>query len=139
MKVTVGQVATAYTTLSKIATTSLELDEVIDLIDNRSAMRDTYNAYKAHHEDAMETCKPADFDQLVEIAQKGNDATEEEKMRLYQGDFEYQRKVDAACKDFFNKEVEIEIKPMSNKTFAKFVHDNKWTPEVLDKIEFLKG
>lgn len=137
MKTEVIKIVNAYKVLGVAKTTTLETADVLSIIKARRAMRTIVEDYEAFAKDAGEKLKPENYDELVAIEQKGDEATPEEKA-LHQRDvIAYRNAVAEAISAEFSKEVEVELPTLSDDALAKLVKENGWSVGALDELSIL--
>lgn len=137
MKAEVIKIVNAYKVLGVAKTTTLETADVLSIIKARRAMRTIVEDYEAFAKDAGEKLKPENYDELVAIEQKGDEATPEEKA-LHQRDvIAYRNAVTEAISAEFSKEVEVELPTLSDDALAKLVKENGWSVGALDELSIL--
>lgn len=128
MKTTVKKIAEAYAVLGKVKVTTLEDKEVMKVIKMRKAMRQTAEDYNAFLQDAQEKFKPENFDETIRKAEaEWKTMTEQQRKEANQMVAEYNKKVADAVKPEAEKEVEIELEPLSDDSLSKLMKENSLT------------
>lgn len=137
MKVTISQAVAAYNALGAAKTTSVEHADILAVIKARRVLRPIVEERDAFVKDAMEKFKPADYDELVAIENKGKDATDDEKKKHYHGVSAYYKAVNEAAEAEFAKELELELPTISEDALAKLVKENGWNMAQADELSIL--
>lgn len=130
----VKDIVTAYKALGEAKTATLEMADILAIVKARRAMRPIVEDYEAFVKDVVEKMKPADFDKLVEIEQRLNEATDEEKQHHLKGVIAYRMACDKACNEEFSKDVDIELGKLSEDAQAKLLKENEWNVGKLDEL-----
>lgn len=141
MKVTVKQVVECYNVLDKAKATKLEVADVIKILDARKAMRPTATDYDAFLKDCQEKFKPEDWDSIQKDLQQwqneGENTTlsEERRIELNKAVIGYQNNINKALKSELEREIELDIEPLSKEARAKLMVENGWSIAEYDIVE----
>lgn len=141
MKVTVKQVVECYNVLDKAKATKLEVSDVIKILDARKAMRPTATDYDAFLKDCQEKFKPEDWDSIQKDLQQwqneGENTTlsEERRIELNKAVIGYQNNINKALKSELEREIELDIEPLSKDARAKLMVENGWSIAEYDIVE----
>ena len=141
MKVTVKQVVECYNVLDKAKATKLEVSDVIKILDARKAMRPTATDYDAFLKDCQEKFKPEDWDSIQKDLQQwqneGENTTlsEERRIELNKAVIGYQNNINKALKSELEREIELDIEPLSKEARAKLMVENGWSIAEYDIVE----
>ena len=141
MKVTVKQVVECYNVLDKAKATKLEVSDVIKILDARKAMRPTATDYDAFLKDCQEKFKPEDWDSIQKDLQQwqneGENTTlsEERRIELNKAVIGYQNNINKALKSELEREIELDIEPLSKEARAKLMVENGWSTAEYDIVE----
>lgn len=141
MKVTVKQVVECYNVLDKAKATKLEVADVIKILDARKAMRPTATDYEAFLKDCQEKLKPEDWDNIQKDLQQwqneGENTTlsEERRIELNKAVIGYQNNINQALKSELEREIELDIEPLSKEARAKLMVENGWSMAEYDIVE----
>ena len=141
MKATVKQVVECYNVLDKAKATKLEVSDVIKILDARKAMRPTATDYDAFLKDCQEKFKPEDWDSIQKDLQQwqneGENTTlsEERRIELNKAVIGYQNNINKALKSELEREIELDIEPLSKEARAKLMVENGWSIAEYDIVE----
>ena len=79
MKANIHHILEAYKALDSLSTEELEVSDIIAILGVKRVLRPIKEEYDAFVKDATHSLRPADFDKLVEIEQRIDSASDEEK------------------------------------------------------------
>lgn len=142
-KIKTSQILSAYNVLNSAKLGSMADDDKVKAWKIACTLKPIATKFEEDSKDAADKLKPKDKD----FAEKYQKAQEYERMvripnvdvdKLPMGPAEYAQfvnevlipynnLVDAALKDFANKEVEVEFEPLSDEAFGKLMIGNDWT------------
>lgn len=137
MKATIFQIVNAYYALETISTTTLEVADIVAVLVARKALRPHVEEYEAFVNDARERLKPANYEELVEIEQRLNDATDEEKRAHSIGVFNYNKAIDDALMTAFTENIDVADAVLPIETAAKIAKMKEWTIEQMNVLSIL--
>lgn len=143
LKVNTEKVLAAYRTLSTAKYSKMDDADKIKAWKIARAMKPVATKFEEDSQDAAEKMKPSeDFDGQLRKAQEYERITRQpdfDAKSLPMGVAEYNafletfqsynRLVNDAVKDFAEKEVEMEIEPLTEEAFGKLMASNEWTME----------
>lgn len=141
MKATIKQVVECYNVLDKAKVTKLEVADVIKILDARKAMRPTATDYEAFLRDCQEKFKPEDWDNIQKDLQQWQNEGEnttlsgERRIELNKAVIGYQNNINKALKSELEREIELEIEPLSKEARAKLMVENGWSIAEYDIVE----
>lgn len=131
MKLTTEQVVNIFGTLRNTKNSSLDNAVRMTLIDIRAALRPIATAYEAFNEDAEETLKFENFDQL-NIKAQANALVGEEILAWNLGFLEYRKALAETRKSRLVEEHDLEIPTISLADYIKLEKANDWPMGVED-------
>lgn len=134
MKALVSQIVAAYKVLGEAKTASLDVSDILEIIRVRRAMRPFVEDYEAFAKDAGDKLRPVNYDVLIAIEQKGDEATAEEKALYQHGALAYRKAVAEAISAEFSKEVDVDIPVLSDSAIASLIKENGWNIGVDDEL-----
>lgn len=137
MKATIFQIVNAYYALESIGTTTLEVADIASVLSARRALRPHVEDYESFVADAREKFKPANYDELVEIEQRMNDATDEEKRTHSIGVFNYNKTIEDAVMSEFAENIDVADAMLPIETAAKIAKAKEWTIEQMNVLSIL--
>lgn len=137
------KVLAAYRTLSTAKYTKLEDADKIKAWKIARKLKPVATKFEEDSQDAAEKMKPTeDFDEQLQKAQEYERMTKQpdfdaQKLPMGAAEFSqfveklnaYNRLVGDAVKDFADKEVELEIEPLTEEAFGRLMASNEWTME----------
>jgi hypothetical protein len=143
LTLTTEKVLAAYRTLSTAKYSKMEDADKIKAWKIARKLKPVATKFEEDSQDAAEKMKPSeDFDEQLRKAQEYDRITRQpdfDAQTLPMGVAEYNafletfqsynRLVNDAVKDFADKEVELEIEPLTEDAFAKLMASNEWTME----------
>ena len=129
----------AYDVLGNASMSTLDVESVGVILDNRMLMRSRVDEYKALLSDAQEKFKPENYDEIMQMKQNWNNLSTNERELVNNAIAEYSNKLGTVLEPKLNEEVDIELKKISLKEASKLMVENKWTPNDLDKISIIIG
>lgn len=143
LTMTTEKVLAAYRTLSTAKYSKMEDADKIKVWKIARKMKPVATKFEEDSQDAAEKMKPSeDFDEQLQNAQEYERITSHpdfDAQNLPMGVAEYNafldkfhaynKLVNDAVKDFAEKEVELEIEPLSEDAFGKLMASNEWTME----------
>lgn len=129
----------AYDVLGNASMSTLDVECVGVILDNRMLMRSRVDEYKALLADAQEKFKPENYDEIMQMKQNWNNLSANERELVNTTIAEYSNKLGTVLEPKLNEEVDIELKKISLKDASKLMVENKWTPNDLDKISIIIG
>lgn len=129
----------AYDVLGNASMSTLDVESVGVILDNRMLMRSRVDEYKALLADAQEKFKPENYDEIMQMKQNWNNLSANERELVNTTIAEYSNKLGTVLEPKLNEEVDIELKKISLKDASKLMVENKWTPNDLDKISIIIG
>ena len=143
LKVKTEKVLAAYRTLSTAKYSKMDDADKIKAWKIARTMKPVATKFEEDSQDAAEKMKPSeDFDARLQKAQEYERITRQpdfDAQTLPIGVAEYNafletfqsynRLVNDAVKDFAEKEVELEIEPLTEEAFGKLMASNEWTME----------
>lgn len=129
----------AYDVLGNASMSTLDVESVGVILDNRMLMRSRVDEYKALLADAQEKFKPENYDEIMQMKQNWNNLSANERELVNTTIAEYSNKLGTVLEPKLNEEIDIELKKISLKDASKLMVENKWTPNDLDKISIIIG
>jgi hypothetical protein len=143
LTLTTEKVLAAYRTLSTAKYTKLDDADKIKAWKIARKLKPVATKFEEDSQDAAEKMKPSeDFDEQLKKAQEYERITRQpdfDAQTLPMGAAEYNQFLDKfhaynklvndAVKDFAEKEVELEIDPLTEDAFGKLMASNEWTME----------
>lgn len=143
MNVKLKKVVSAYDTLGKAKVSTLDEKDVIKVVKMRKAMRPFIEEYESFEKDVEEKFKPEDFDKQNEIyfeLQKkargtGKHKPSEEEWNAVDALNEYYGKIERAKAEEKEKEIEINLEPLSEDVVTKLLIENGWELSKLEEID----
>lgn len=129
----------AYDVLGNASMSTLDVESVGVILDNRMLMRSRVDEYKALLADAQEKFKPENYDEIIQMKQNWNNLSANERELVNTTIAEYSNKLGTVLEPKLNEEIDIELKKISLKDASKLMVENKWTPNDLDKISIIIG
>lgn len=129
----------AYDVLGNASMSTLDVESVGVILDNRMLMRSRVDEYKALLADAQEKFKPENYDEIMQMKQNWNNLSANERELVNNAIAEYSNKLGTVLEPKLNEEIDIELKKISLKDASKLMVENKWTPNDLDKISIIIG
>jgi hypothetical protein len=129
----------AYDVLGNASMSTLDVESVGVILDNRMLMRSRVDEYKALLADAQEKFKPENYDEIMRMKQNWNNLSANERELVNTTIAEYSNKLGTVLEPKLNEEIDIELKKISLKDASKLMVENKWTPNDLDKISIIIG
>lgn len=129
----------AYDVLGNASMSTLDVESVGVILDNRMHMRSRVDEYKALLDDAQEKFKPENYDEIMQMKQNWNNLSANERELVNTTIAEYSNKLGTVLEPKLNEEIDIELKKISLKEASKLMVENKWTPNDLDKISIIIG
>lgn len=143
MSVKLNKVVSAYNTLGKAKVSTLDEKDVIKVVKMRKAMRPFIEELEAFEKDIEEKFKPEDFDKQNEIYSEmqkkargtGKHKPSEEEWNAIDALNEYYGKIERAKKEEKEKEIEINLEPLSEDVVTKLLVENGWELSKLEEID----
>lgn len=129
----------AYDVLGSASMSTLDVECVGIILNNRMLMRSRVDEYKALLADAQEKFKPENYDEIMQMKQNWNNLSANERELVNTTIAEYSNKLGTVLEPKLNEEIDIELKKISLKEASKLMVENKWTPNDLDKISIIIG
>lgn len=129
----------AYDVLGSASMSTLDVECVGIILNNRMLMRSRVDEYKALLADAQEKFKPENYDEIMQMKQNWNNLSANERELVNTTIAEYSDKLGTVLEPKLNEEIDIELKKISLKEASKLMVENKWTPNDLDKISIIIG
>lgn len=143
LTMTTEKVLAAYRTLSTAKYSKMEDADKIKVWKIARKMKPVATKFEEDSQDAAEKMKPSeDFDEKLRKAQEYERITRQpdfdaQKLPMCVAEYNefldkfnaYNRLVNDAVKDFADKEVELEIEPLTDDSFGKLMASNEWTME----------
>ena len=126
MKANIHHILEAYKALDSLSTEELEVSDIIAILGVKRVLRPIKEEYDAFVKDATHSLRPADFDKLVEIEQRIDSASDEEKAYHQEGVEKYNKALVEAINTEYAEAIEFEAK-MPEETIAKIAKMKKWT------------
>ena len=136
-----NKIVFAYKILGEAKVQTLAEKEVIKVIKARKTMRPHADEYEAFLKDVQEKFKPEDWDDLQKKVQQWREEgekttlTKEEQMEINKKMVDYQKKVEAVVKEELEKEIKLEIEPLSEESHVKLLIENGCELGKLEEIE----
>lgn len=145
MKTTIRKIVNVYSVLEGAKYTKLKTSERAAIVKFRRPMKKIVMDYEDFRKDALKDLRPDDFDQTVEVIRSFNEMTEEERkealkdpeyLEALKANADFNRSVDECLKEEEDKEIEVEVAPISREAFNKLLDSNlDWTFGILDVLE----
>lgn len=129
----------AYDVLGNASMSTLDVESVGVILDNRMLMRSRVDEYNALLADAQEKFRPENYDEIMQMKQNWNNLSANERDLVNNAIAEYSNKLGTVLEPKLNEEIDIELKKISRKDASKLMVENKWTPNDLDKISIIIG
>lgn len=124
-----------YNILKSSHLTKCEDSDKFLMIKNISKMKPVVTAFEDFRTEAQEKLKDERFDDMQKLAKKWQEEGEKttlsdkEKIEVNTYFFDYSQKIGACMKEESDKDIDIEIKKLSDKGFQSFVSSNDFTLE----------
>lgn len=140
----------AYNILNDARLSKMEDEDKFKVIKNLRKMKKTATEYHSFVEDAQKKLQPEDFEEMNKKAQewngkhagaKSSDLSDEERVefeKINEYFKEYSEKVEKCLKEEAEKEVEVDITPLSEEAFGKLVASNDWAcKDIMELLDVL--
>lgn len=119
----------AYNTVKDAKLTKMEEGEQFSLILIMRSLKKAASDYGDFVKDAQEKLKPENFSDLQERAGRFPSLSDEEKIQTNRELQAYNEKVEKCVRPESEKQVEIDIEPLSREGFGRFMKSNDFTAE----------
>lgn len=129
----------AYAALKGVKINTLEVEDAKIILNFRKEARPHIEAFEAFLQDVNDSLKPEDFDNLVEIEKKLDEATQEEKAYYHKSVSAWRNKVNVALGEELDKDIDITFGTLSKDGVALFLKAKEWTVEEWESVDFLMG
>ena len=148
MKLNVSKIAAAYQVLGNASYEKMADDDKIKVWKIARELRPIAIKFEEDRVDAQRKLIPdAEFHANLQKARQYESMLKEGRTDLPMTTEEYQKfavefdknmeLMTAALKEFADKEVEVNIKPLTEEAFSKLMASNNWTLKQVDALEFI--
>ena len=128
------EIVNTYKLLGEAKVMNLSESEVLTIVVARKKMRKLATEYEAYLKDVQEKLKPENFEELVIKAQTWDNLSREERAEINMQLKVYEKKVNNIVDAELDKEVDIELEPLTEECLAKLIKMNGWTMNKIDEL-----
>ena len=128
------EIVNTYNLLGEAKVMNLNEQEVLSIVIARKKMRKIVIEYNDYLKDVQDKVRPDNFDELVTKFQNWDSLAKEEQKEINIQIKAYEAKVNSLIKDELNKEIDIEIEPLSEECLAKLIKMNGWSMNKIDEL-----
>lgn len=128
------EIVSTYKLLGEAKVMNLTEEEVLTIVIARKQMRRLAIDYDEYLKDVQDKFRPDNFEELAMKAQNWDELSKEEQQEINLQLKVYERKVNSIVKDELNKEVEINLEPLSEACLAKLIKMNGWSINKIDEL-----
>lgn len=132
-------IAAVFNILRNASLTKMEETEKFAVVRAMRTLRPIASEFEAFVAEAREKLKPEYFEQLLEIERKGEDATPDEREMHDKLGTEYVASVDRCIRPEAEKEVEVEIEPLTFEALCRLFATNDFKIDMMLMIEDVIG
>ena len=135
----VFEIINAYNLLSEAKINSLNIEDVKKVLSFRKAARPVVEDFEKFRQDAEESLRPDNFNELVELEKLGDKRTEEQTAIYVDAVRAYRSSINEALDAEWNKEITANFDKLSEGALPLLIKANDWPLAELEKLEFLLG
>lgn len=128
------EIVSTYKLLGEAKVMNLNETEVLAIVVARKKMRKFAIEYDEYLKDVQDKFRPDNFEELISKAQNWDSLNKEDQQYLSTQLKSFEQKVNNLVKDELNKEIDLELEPLTEECLAKLIKMNGWSVNKIDEL-----